>query len=303
MSTLYPKQLTHLTEAFQGNPHHAWIFEGPKGVGKRAFAQHFCSLLLSNFLAPAVEETAKKIRCNTHPNFLYVEPEPDTQYITVDQVRAVREFVQKTATDDSWKTILIDSLNTMNANASNALLKTLEEPRPRTAFFLLAHQGTPIVPTLRSRCLHLTFYPPLAEEETCALRAIAANRPGILEILEVPSMRTLVEELLTLLKNPSFDYVTLHTFARSTSKNKEGFYIFQETIFWWLNHLIKATAGGCFPLVNLFNNWKGLSLSKAFEIQASISHLLHKQKAVALDPLHTILSVFFMLNACIAKSL
>ncbi len=77
--------------------------------------------------------------------------------LTVDEVRRVGHFLSRTNVGAGYRTVIIDPVNDMNANASNALLKNLEEPPARTLFILIAHASGRVLPTIRSRCQHIAF--------------------------------------------------------------------------------------------------------------------------------------------------
>lgn len=131
------------------------LLVGPEGTGRRF----------------AVTEAAKatwpgevhevQIHHGTHPDFVLVQP-PSGKVIGVD---AIRDVVRQAFTFPSMvpaRFVVIDGVDTMTAAASNALLKTLEEPPRTTRFFLLAQSEKQVIPTIRSRCGMVRFRP-LAE--------------------------------------------------------------------------------------------------------------------------------------------
>jgi DNA polymerase-3 subunit delta' len=77
--------------------------------------------------------------------------------ITVKQIRELGEFMGMTSALSPWRAVVIDSMDEMNKEASNALLKMLEEPPPNTAFLLVSHAPGKLLPTIRSRCRRLQF--------------------------------------------------------------------------------------------------------------------------------------------------
>jgi DNA polymerase-3 subunit delta' len=77
--------------------------------------------------------------------------------ITIKQVRALGEFMGMTAALSPWRVAVIDSMDEMNKEGSNALLKMLEEPPANTLFFLVSHAPGKLLPTIRSRCRILHF--------------------------------------------------------------------------------------------------------------------------------------------------
>src|SRR5690606_29876569 len=73
--------------------------------------------------------------------------------IRIDQVRELVEFVVQTAQLGGRKVVLLEPAEAMNINASNALLKSLEEPSGDTVLLLISHQPSRLLPTIKSRCV------------------------------------------------------------------------------------------------------------------------------------------------------
>jgi DNA polymerase-3 subunit delta' len=75
-----------------------------------------------------------------------------SQFISIDDVRNLHDFINLTARGDAGKTIVFFPAETLNVNAANALLKSLEEPPPATRFILVSHRPGYLPPTVLSRC-------------------------------------------------------------------------------------------------------------------------------------------------------
>ncbi|MXO58856.1 DNA polymerase III subunit delta' [Altererythrobacter salegens] len=145
--------------------HHAWLLSGRKGVGKGPFALAAARELVGG---PATGE---------HPDIIVLShlPKDDKEAakrdegkpfetkrnITIDQIRAMQRRLTTRPTLGERRVIIIDPADDMEANASNALLKSLEEPPVGTFFLLIAHRIGRLLPTIRSRCCVLRF--PLVE--------------------------------------------------------------------------------------------------------------------------------------------
>jgi DNA polymerase III subunit delta' len=135
---------------------HAMMIAGPKGIGKRHLADALGQLLLCT--AP-IEGTAcgrcrgcELNKSQTHPDLLWLEPEEEGKAIKVDQVRELTESLGKTAQQGGYKVVVIEPAESMNGNAANALLKSLEEPAANTLLILVTHAPGSVLPTIRSRC-------------------------------------------------------------------------------------------------------------------------------------------------------
>ena len=151
--------------------HHAWLLAGPKGVGKASFARAAAAKVLSDAAGPAADAgldvasehpTARLLAAGSHPDFRLLERlERPTgglaRNISVDQVRSLGSLLSVTPSLSSWRAIVIDSADDLEASAANALLKMLEEPPANTLFFLVSHAPGRLLPTIRSRCRRLDF--------------------------------------------------------------------------------------------------------------------------------------------------
>src|SRR5581483_8430144 len=79
--------------------------------------------------------------------------------IVVEDVRAAIDFLRLTPAEGAWRVLIVDAADDLNRNAANALLKILEEPRPKTVLILVSHAPGRLLPTIRSRCRRLTLAP------------------------------------------------------------------------------------------------------------------------------------------------
>ncbi len=141
----------------------AYLFAGPEGVGKAT-----CAMVLAAALncetAPGVGchdvercSSCHKFQQDLHPDLVRLEP--DGQFIKIAQVRAVEELLAFPPHEGRHRLVLIDGADRLNTNAANALLKSVEEPRPRTLFVLVSSAAHRVTPTLVSRCQRVRFVP------------------------------------------------------------------------------------------------------------------------------------------------
>lgn len=155
----------------RGQLPHALMLRGTSGTGKAHFAVALAQrLLCEKPVAQAACGRCKPcllIKAGSHPDLLLMEPEEASKAIKVDQVRGVVEFVSRTAQFSGYRVAVICPAEAMNVNASNALLKSLEEPGSRTLLILVTHQVSGVLPTIRSRCQVVDFpVPPRSEALT-----------------------------------------------------------------------------------------------------------------------------------------
>ena len=153
--------------------HHAWLLAGPKGLGKATFAHAAARRVLAEAVGPSFDlpgvETdsdhriGKLVDAGSHPDMRRLERLPKekgeglARDITVNQIRELGEFMGMTAALSAWRVAVIDSMDELNREAANALLKMLEEPPANTLFFLVSHAPGRLLPTIRSRCRRLDF--------------------------------------------------------------------------------------------------------------------------------------------------
>ena len=87
----------------------------------------------------------------------------ENNIITVDEIRGINDFIRFSSSYNGWRIVLIDGIESLNFNASNALLKVLEEPGDKVLIFLISSNIRSIIPTIRSRCKVIKITPLLFE--------------------------------------------------------------------------------------------------------------------------------------------
>lgn len=159
---------------------HAFLLVGPGGIGKRAFAARLAAWLMCQ--QPHADGACEQCRscllrlAGNHPDLLAVQPEEEGKQIRIERIRDLIDFVNQTAQQGGRKVVLLDPADAMNQNASNALLKTLEEPAADTFLLLVSDQPGLLLPTLRSRCRSL---PLTAPDSAQALQWLRSSLPEL----------------------------------------------------------------------------------------------------------------------------
>lgn len=172
-------------EAFAGTRmHHAWLLAGKGGLGKREFALAAARELVAEEGIPQPAGDHPDILILTHlPKDEKEEKKRDEgkpyqtkRNISVAQIRAMQRRLITRPTLGSRRAIIVDPADDMETSASNALLKSLEEPPQGTSFLLVAHRPARLLPTIRSRCRVLRF-PTLSDEQLGQMLSASGTSP------------------------------------------------------------------------------------------------------------------------------
>ena len=108
--------------------------------------------------------TCLKVEEGRHPDLWRVGPEGDSRQIRVDQIRELTDTLALTGYSSGASVAILDPAEALNANAANALLKTLEEPRSGVLLVLVASLASRLPATIVSRCQRLTVRPPARQD-------------------------------------------------------------------------------------------------------------------------------------------
>ena len=134
---------------------HAVLITSVSGVGLTSVASSLCATLLcerDNDWPCGECSSCSRVSAGTHGDYRWVEVAEGKASIGVDQIREAGDFVTKTAGYGSQKIVVISDAEKMTTGASNALLKTLEEPQGNSLIMLLSQRTWLLPATIRSRC-------------------------------------------------------------------------------------------------------------------------------------------------------
>jgi len=180
---------------------HAYLFSGPRHVGKHAVASMLLDCLPSKeviYIERAIDDHGKQV-----------------DSISIDQIRDVIHALSLSLSDDtSYRMICIDDAETLTREAGNALLKSLEEPPERTVFIFFEHASGRVLPTIRSRCCTIRF--PLVQDisirialneqnishsKSDTILQLSAGRPGTMHALLADDALEDIQKRIALLQS------------------------------------------------------------------------------------------------------
>lgn len=147
---------------------HAYLFSGKKGIGKRLVAIAFSKAINCTQLSEEQDPcnhclSCQKIEKGLSPDFNMILPIDDT--IKIDQIREIKKNIYFKPLENREKIVMIDDADKMTIEASNALLKILEEPPEFAVLILISAFPDALLPTILSRCCHLLFKPLEIEQQ------------------------------------------------------------------------------------------------------------------------------------------
>jgi DNA polymerase-3 subunit delta' len=154
---------------------HAWLFTGPPGSGRSVAARAFAAALQCPAGGDGTCHACRTVLAGSHADVHLVVPEGLS--IGVDEVRQIVRTAGRAPSQGRWQIIVIEDADRMTEQATNTVLKMLEEPPPRTVFLLCAPSLHPddVPVTIRSRCRVVALRTPTIE----AVAEVLARRDDI----------------------------------------------------------------------------------------------------------------------------
>lgn len=203
--------------------HPVWMLCGPRGIGKATLAYKIARQVYGNVGDFFIIDLAHNIDKNGNLK-------TDAKNIYVGTVRNMIERMQMSSMSGQWRVVLIDAVDELTNEASNALLKLLEEPPQQTLFLLVTHQLSNVLPTVRSRARVEKMHPLTISElrELCVkfipdteisneILKLANGSFGKIANLKATGGDIIYEELLTVLQNKRSSASDIMTVAEKIS--------------------------------------------------------------------------------------
>jgi DNA polymerase III subunit delta' len=206
------------------------LLSGKKGLGKSTLAFHLVNYILSknqeyaydkdNYVINKLNKSFLLTKNNTHPNFFLIDVLKDKKNIEINQIRELIAYLNKSSFNNTPRLILIDNIEFLNKNSTNAILKILEEPNSNV-FFILINNNKKILSTLSSRCLNFKINLPFNDVLDISNKILNKN---ILDYINI--------DLINYYNTPG-DYYNLFEFANKNKINLLNFDLCQ-----FLNYII-----------------------------------------------------------------
>ena len=266
------------------------LLTGNKGIGKKYFILQIIEEYINKKVVNSqTQHHLSLLKNNSHPNIIIVEKEIDEKtkkvknFIVIDQIRKINQFCTETSIiEDIPKFILIDCADDMNINASNALLKILEEPKLNTYFFLISHKPSSLLPTIKSRCLKINLpnhnydnfsniieisNNDINEETKKFLYDITNGSPGLINEYEFDEIQNIFERLINMIEDKDpFSVSNNDTIKFLSSLDNDQLKIFLSFIKFILITINKIKLG-----INITENYLSKSILKINTISDKIS--------------------------------
>jgi len=199
---------------------HAIILTGPSGLGQAALAEQMAMHVLcekQNAELPCGQcHSCELSIAGNHPDHTVIEPEETGKAIKIEQIRDLKQKQTLTTNVSEWKTAIVMPAEAMNVNASNSLLKLLEEPQPNTLLILISAEPAMLPITILSRCQKVPIDTPNKEEVIAWIRSQGdfdeANIEKALTLADsapLSALSLLTDDSLTILEQVSMDFTKL----------------------------------------------------------------------------------------------
>lgn len=285
----------------RGDVRHAYLFTGPRGVGRRTLAIQFAEAL--NCINPPAPgdfcgacRACRHLAAMQHTDLSVLQSEKEGAVLKVEQIRDTQHMLTLMPYEANYRIALLLRFHEANASAQNALLKTLEEAPARVILLLTADSAESLLPTIVSRCEVLRLRPmalnrlqmeleerELNKPDARLLAHLAGGRLGYALSLKesqerLEQRRALIDDLVNML---TANRRERFTYAEAMSKDKEALREgYQVWLSFWRDLMLRS-ANPNLPLVNLDMEAEIDLLSQQIDLQTARARVADLEKGIA----------------------
>ena len=148
--------------------HHAFLIGGKEGVGKKQFSLHLSQLILckekNEYMSCNSCQPCKLFNTSNHPDFYTIKMEEGKKKISINQIKELQTNFYESSFLNGNKIFLIENAEFLSKDASDSLLKVLEEPPENTHFIITSHRAKQLSATIQSRCSEVFINNPPKQE-------------------------------------------------------------------------------------------------------------------------------------------
>jgi len=221
---------------------HAYLFVGQAKLGKTLVAEKFSQYIFckNKSISKGLKACDNCTEClrfknGWHPDLFFIKRQTDKKNIVIEQILELQQSLSLKSSGGNYKIIILEDAHNLNKEAANRLLKVLEEPYERTIFILTVDNLHNVLPTIRSRCQIIKFYPIAyevlddylkknitEEDKRVEMISLAEGKPGqVIDFLDNPKIfeqkKTFVENIIHLF---TANYSENYKFLQKEIKNK-----------------------------------------------------------------------------------
>lgn len=259
-----------------GNLRHAYLFTGPEGVGRKTLAIKFAQAL--NCMQPPEKggfcgtcRNCRQIQSLTYPDLSLLLPEEGHKDILIGQVRSLQHTLALTPYAGTYRVALLPDFQQATVQASNALLKTLEEPSDKVVLLLTANAPEALLPTIVSRCEVVRLRPSSIEstqkflemnkgflaDQASLFAHLSGGRVGAaIRMAEDPNVllhrQDYLESLLEILSSQRDErFKLVEQLVKSCDRSRQAL---NEVLLIWLSFwrdIFLRSTGGALPIINI----------------------------------------------------
>ncbi|MFW5713056.1 MAG: DNA polymerase III subunit delta' [Brevefilum sp.] len=293
------------SHAAGGNLRHAYLFNGPEGVGRETLALRFAQALNCR-QPPAPGEfcgackDCRQIQTRQYPDLSVVLPEDGHKDVRIDQVRELQHTLALSPYAATYRIALLPDFQHVTEQAENALLKTLEEPPDKVVLLLTVDALESLLPTIVSRCEVIRLRPAslqdtnnylvtsfhLPAEEAKLIAHLSGGRIGAaVRMVEDPESITQraeqLEAFLNLLSSTRYERFNLADKLTKSYKDARQNALEAVTLWlsFWRDVFVRATGSGL-PLVNVDLEEQVNQASIQLEARAARALVIAHEKAL-----------------------